>query len=88
MKYTDYSKAITAEDLIRRYNLDGLKSDRKKIYSNKESLDKTDAILNNFINVTTKNIEELKNQVDGSITTWFFNGVPNIENEPAKNWLT
>jgi len=88
MSVMDKNRAITAEDLIRRYNLEGLKSDRKKISSNKEGLDKTDTILNNFINATTKNLEELQNQVDGNITTWFFNGVPTLENQPAVEWLT
>lgn len=88
MSVNDFKKALTAEDLIRRYNLNNLSSDRKKINQATETLVKTDKELKNFINATTKDIEDIQNQVDGNITTWFFSGVPTIENEPAKNWLT
>lgn len=88
MSVNDFKKALTAEDLIRRYNLNNLSSDRKKIDQATETLVKTDKELKNFINATTKDIEDIQNQVDGNITTWFFSGVPTIENEPTKNWLT
>lgn len=33
-------------------------------------------------------IAELQNQVDGAIETWFYDGVPTLENAPAINWKT
>lgn len=86
--YRDKSKPITAEDLIRRYNLDGLLKDRKAIQTNRNGLDKTDKLLNNFVIATTKDLENIHNQVDGNIATWFFDGEPTLENTPANEWNT
>lgn len=88
MNINDLKKALTAEDVIRRYNLDNLSSDRKKIKQATETLVKTDKELKNFIDATTKDMENIQNQVDGNITTWFLSGVPTIENQPANEWLT
>lgn len=35
-----------------------------------------------------KKIGELQNQVDGAIETWFYEGVPTLENAPAISWKT
>lgn len=35
-----------------------------------------------------KDIESLQDQVDGSITTWFYPTAPTNENEPAQKWTT
>ena len=35
-----------------------------------------------------KKIAELQNQVDGAIETWFYEGVPTLENAPAISWKT
>lgn len=35
-----------------------------------------------------KDIEGLQDQVDGSITTWFYPTAPTNENEPAQKWTT
>ena len=88
MNIQDRRKTLTAEELRRRYNLDALDKDRKAIKLQKDQLTKVDAELNDFVEITTKNLKELQNQVDGNITTWFFNGVPRVENEPSSNWTT
>lgn len=88
MSVNDFKKALTAEDVIRRYNLNNLSSDRKKIKQATETLVKTDKELKDFIDATTKDIENIQSQVDGNITTWFFSGVPTSETEPANEWLT
>lgn len=88
MNIQDRKKTLTVEELRRRYNLDALDKDRKAIKLQKEQLTKVDAELNTFVETTTKSIEELQNQVDGNITTWFFNGVPTMETEPTSNWIT
>lgn len=84
----DKAKPITAEDLIRRYNLDGLSKDRKAVSVLNDGLTKTNANLENYIQAVTKDIEELQNQVDGNVTTWFFTGVPTLDNPPANEWIT
>ena len=88
MNIQDRRKTLTVEELRRRYNLDALDKDRKAIKLQKEQLTKVDAELNDFVEITTKNIKELQDQVDGNITTWFFNGVPTVDSEPASSWIT
>ena len=77
--YRDKSKAITAEDLIRRYNLDGLSKDRKALKTLNDGLTKQDTIIEEYVKNTTKYVT---NQVDNFVTTWFFSGVPTLENKP------
>ncbi len=84
----DRQKTLTIEQLRQRYNLDDIGKTKKAIQLVKETLNKTETELNQFVSSTTKNLKELQDQVDGNITTWFFNGIPTTENEPAKNWTT
>lgn len=84
----EYARALTSEDLIRRYDLENLKNDRKTIKSTHENLTKTDKILAEFVASTVQDLETIKNQIDGKITTWFFSGEPSLTNEPASNWVT
>lgn len=42
----------------------------------------------NFANAIKKDLDALKNQVDGVIETWFFDPVPTLTNQPAVNWNT
>lgn len=83
---TDLPKAITAEDVIRRFDLSSLVKDRRKINENRDGLDKTENILYNFIDGVLKGLNNTENQVDGKISTWFFTGIPTLENEPANAW--
>ena len=47
-----------------------------------------DTNLNNFVNVIyPKDLENLTNQIDSKITTWYYSGVPTLENEPVIGWL-
>lgn len=78
----------TPQDLERKYDFSGLIKTVEKNYElQKLGLNKVENELTNFANVTTKNLEELQNQVDGNITTWFFKGVPTTENSPANEWI-
>lgn len=88
MNIMDSKKAVTAEDLIRRYNLEELKSDRKNIQNIKQNANNTNQLLNNFIESTIADLQNLQDQVDGNISTWFFSGVPTLENNPAIEWNT
>ena len=84
----DSKKAVTAEDLIRRYKLENLKSDRKTIQAIKENANNTNNLLNNFIEATLSDLQSLQDQVDGNIATWFFSGPPTLQNSPAIDWVT
>lgn len=44
-----------------------------------------------FANIVTRidgDLSSLQSQVDGSITTWFYEVAPTLENVPAKDWTT
>lgn len=41
-----------------------------------------------FVNQLSKDLEAVKNQIDGAIETWFYEPVPTLSNEPAVNWNT
>ena len=47
----------------------------------------TEEQVNNLIN-NSQVITDLQNQVDGAIETWFYEGVPTLENKPASDWKT
>lgn len=46
--------------------------------------------LNTFVEKVTYNqdISQLQDQIDGNITTWFYDGEPTLDNNPASNWET
>lgn len=48
----------------------------------------TDTQLNTFADEVIDDIDALQSQIDGSITTWFYNVPPSTTNEPAVNWTT
>ena len=89
---TDYRRPITADELIRQYDLNSLKKTRTAIYKQIKDLNgglqSTNTNLQNFVDATTSNIEDLQDQIDGNITTWFYNGVPTLNNAPASSWTT
>ena len=83
----DINTLRTPEDLERKYDLKSIFSLKENYELQKNGLNKVENELTNFANATTKNLEELQNQVDGNITTWFFKGVPTTENSPANEWI-
>ena len=54
----------------------------------KSSADTNTADLTSFIKETTDNLSSLQAQVDGSITTWFYDVAPTSSNKPAVDWTT
>ena len=88
MERRDTNLVRTASDLERKYDFSQLKVLTKNYELQKKGLNKVENELTNFANATTKSIEELKNQVDGNITTWFSTGLPTLENYPANEWTT
>ena len=47
----------------------------------------TEEQVNNLIK-NSQVIADLQNQVDGAIETWFYDGVPTLENAPASSWTS
>lgn len=88
MERRDVNLVRTAADLERKYDFSKLVVLEKNYEIQKLGLNKVENELTNFANETTKNLEELQNQVDGNITTWFFNGVPTAEAYPSSEWTT
>lgn len=88
MRRQDMNGVRTAQDLERKYDFSSIGQIKKNYELQKEALTKVENELNNFAKATTKHLDELQNQVDGNITTWFFNGVPDTSNYPANEWIT
>lgn len=86
--FNDLAKTITAEDIIRRYDLNSLVKNRKAIQENKYTLTKTENILYKFIDSTLKGLNNAEDQVDGKVMTWFFDGVPTLLTMPSSDWDT
>ena len=88
MQRQDLNGVRTAQDLERKYDLGSLGTLKKNFEIQKESLTKVENELTDFAKATTKDIKDLKNQVDGNVTTWFSSGIPTLENYPANEWTT
>lgn len=86
MSLQDRSVVRTAADLERKYNLSQLAGAARNIETNSESLIKVQNELNDFISSTTGSLEEIQKQIDGSITTYYYSGVPTLSNLPASEW--
>ena len=76
----------TAQDLERKYDFSSLVSIKKNVELQQEALTKTNTTLTEFIDVATQDIGNLQEQIDGNITTWFYAGVPTLENLPSSEW--
>lgn len=88
MERRDINQVRTPADLERKYDFSKIGELSKNYELQKEGLNKVEFELSNFANATTKHLEELQNQVDGNITTWFSIGLPTLENYPTNEWTT
>ena len=86
MSLQDKSVVRSATDLERKYNLAKLVGLAGNIETNSESLIKVENELNNFISSTAESLEEIQKQIDGSITTYYYSGVPTLSNLPTSEW--
>lgn len=85
MNKQDRNGVRTAQDLERKYLAD-LVGIKKAVKLSEEGINKTNTSLEKFIKVTLGQIEDLQAQVDGNITTYFYSGVPTMDNLPASEW--
>lgn len=81
MKKQDIARPRNVEDIL--YRIGTLK---KNVKTNIETLTKINNELNNFMLSTLKQVTDLQNQIDGKVTTWYYDGVPTLENQPANTW--
>ena len=84
----DMNGVRTPQDLERKYDFSSIGVLKKNYELQKEGLNKVENELSSFARETTRNIEDLQNQVDGNITTWFSSGVPTLNNYPANEWIS
>lgn len=82
----DRNGVRSALDLERKYDFSSLIGIKKAIKLNDAGLTKTNKILEDFIQATVSDIGDLQKQMDGKIETWFYEGEPTLENEPANQW--
>lgn len=66
----------------------GKKSVEEAIDEVSESTRVNSEDLTEYISATTKELESLQGQIDGSIMTWFYEYVPTNDNIPAVEWNT
>ena len=86
MNIQDRRKTLTVEELRRRYNLDSLDKDRKAIKMAKEQLNKVDSELNNFVEITTKNIKELQQELIDKIEKYFYEFILTNHNDSMESY--
>lgn len=73
----------TAQDLERKYDLAGME---KAVKNSVEGINKTNKTLEDFVNLTLQGFENIETQLDGYISTYYYNGVPTLLNIPASDW--
>ena len=86
MSKQDRQGVRTAEDLERKYNLSSLVGIKKAVENSVEGINQTNKTLEEFMTSTLETIDGIKSQVDGSVTTWYYGGVPTLSNLPASEW--
>lgn len=69
-------------------NMDGLPEEIQEAISIADEAKKTSDTNASFIKGISSELENIKNQADGAIETWFYDPEPSLENEPAVNWKT
>jgi phage-related protein len=82
----DRTGVRTAQDIERKYDLSDLVGVKKAVEHNEETLNKTNAELENFMKETLDSIGDLQHQLDGSLVTYYHSGVPTLTNYPTNEW--
>ena len=78
----------TFEQLLRRYDLEAIASIKIATENVTIGLNKTNATVEEFVTATIGTLENMQNQIDGNISTWFYKGAPTLNNTPANEWAT
>ena len=88
MNRQDRQGVRTPQDIERKYDLASIVGLKRAVENSLTGLNKTNTILEEFIKATIGSVENMENQLDGNITTWFYGGVPTLSNAPAVDWET
>lgn len=83
MSKQDRNGVRTAQDLERKYNFARLER-AVKLYEN--VINREENIIDNFIYATVGSLLSYEGLKDGNITTYYYSGVPTMENVPANTW--
>lgn len=83
MSRQDRNGVRTAQDLERKYNIGKLE---KAVKLHEELINKTNSTLEDFIYATVGSLKTFEGIKDGNIMTYYYSGVPTIENYPASAW--
>lgn len=87
MSRQDMNGVRTPQNLEQKYDFSLLKKFAKNFELQKNGINKLENELFDFTNQVTKDITDLKGQVDGKIATWFSSGKPELTNYPASDWI-
>ena len=82
----DRNGVRTAQDLERKYNLSSISLIKKAVEQTEAGLTKVNSELEDFANATLNTIDNLQDQIDGNITTYYYSGVPTLSNLPVSSW--
>lgn len=82
----DRNGVRTPQDLERKYNLADLVGIKKAVELQEEGINQTNATLEQFMSSALDSINDLQQQIDGSITTYYCSGVPTLDNYPTNEW--
>ena len=83
----DKNGARTPQDLERKYNFEKeFSSIKKAIKQSETGITKVNGELDKFVSSTLNTIDNLQNQIDGNITTYYYSGVPTLSNLPTSEW--
>lgn len=82
-------KAEQAEQNANDFAQDAADSAEKNAIDHAELLaGQSAAALEEYAQAVTSDLGALQNQIDGNITTWFYDGAPTTRNQPASGWTT
>lgn len=84
----DRNGVRTPQDLERKYPLSELVGVKKAVKQSEEGIVKINKELENFMESTIGDIENLQSQIDGNVTTYYYSGVPTLSNLPTSEWKT
>ena len=82
----DRNGVRTAQDLERKYNLSSISLIKKAVEQTEVGLTKVNSELEDFANATLNTIDNLQDQIDGNITTYYYSGIPTLSNLPVSSW--
>lgn len=86
MSKQDSNGVRTAQDIERKYDFASMLGLKKNVETSEKGLTEIKNELLNFMNATVGDMKDLQDQIDGKVTTWYYNGQPSLENYPVNTW--